>query len=96
MRPRGSFTVTVDWYDAEDRRHEVECAVSFGSPGCRMTRNGDGWPPDPDVVEIQNVKRVEPDGTRVEVDAAIVPEDSVYDAAVERARDEFEAHQEED
>lgn len=54
------MTRTIDWIATIGENQElsvegtVEYTVTPGDPGCRYTRNGDGWPPTPPEVEFYN------------------------------------------
>lgn len=51
---------SLEWtaYVGENQELTIEGTVQFiatpGDPGCRHTRNGDGWPPTPPEVEFYN------------------------------------------
>jgi len=47
-----------------------EVMISRGDPGCRYTRNGDGWPPEPPEIECEVHGFLEGDDYEAALDAA--------------------------
>lgn len=67
-------------YDRDEIEYLITATVSPGDPGCRYTKNGDGWPPTGPECEVE----------RVTLDGAEVPSepfwtDDVYEAAFKAA-----------
>lgn len=86
-------TLTLDLIreDAEGREtiYEVECGYSV-DPGCRMTSNGDGWPPSEDI----HIGKVYLDGKEVDVELTEAEIDSLCERLPEAVADAEEAARE--
>lgn len=60
-RPAG-MGLPDDEFEVSYPKVEIEVRYTPGSPGVRMTRNGDGWPPDPPEIDLVSARLIDGDG----------------------------------
>jgi hypothetical protein len=81
------FGTTID-FGGEEIDVTVKADCSAGDPGCRYTKNGDGWPPTSPTAEILSVVN---DSNGIDISEKLSDDDMrrLEDMALEAADDDF-------